>query len=62
MALRKALISKTKVYMSLRPSTATTPLWKGNVYVENWDVNGSFDKEILNSLTVRGTGPLTYTT
>lgn len=61
-ALRKALINKTKVYMSLRPSTATTPLWKGNVYVENWTVSGSFDKEILNDLTVRGTGPLTYTT
>lgn len=61
-AMRKALISKTKIYMSLRPSTATTPLWKGNVYVTNWTVAGSFDKEILANLTVQGTGPLTYTT
>lgn len=61
-ALRKALIAGTKIYMSLRPSTAASALFKGNIYVENFEVSGSFDKETLTSMTVRGTGNLTYTT
>lgn len=61
-ALRKALIAGTKVYMSLRPSTAVTTLFKGSIYVESASVSGDFAKETLTSMTVRGTGPLTYTT
>lgn len=61
-ALRKALIAGTKVFMSLRPSTAATALFKGNIYVTDFNVSGAFNTETLTDMTVQGTGPLTYTT